>query len=298
MGGSGGSEPLLCPSSGFLYSPSATALGKRPATSPDTGPLKTLKPILEDPGIKKVGQNLKYEWIVLRRYGIELQGILCDTMIASYLLNPTKHNHNLSEIAREYLDISMTEYEEVVGTGGKAVTFDQVDLEKARDYSCEDAEVALQLSRLLLPKLAEDGSQDLYDQVEIPLLIVLAKMEMNGVKIDVDLLNEFSKEIENQLQQKMERIYALAGEEFNINSSQQLGKILFEKLKLPVVKKNQDGLFDGCGRLNETLALSMIFPWRSSVIEISPNSNRPMSMPSPNWFIRKRAVFIPPIIRP
>ncbi len=208
---------------------------------PLTQVLKALKPFLEDPGIKKVGQNLKYEWIVLRRYGIELQGILCDTMIASYLLNPAKHNHNLSEIAREYLDISMTEYEEIVGRGRKAVTFDQVFPEKARDYSCADAEVALQLSRLLLPKLAEDGSRDLYDQVELPLLIVLAKMEMNGVKIDVDLLNDFSKEIENQSQQKMERIHALAGEAFNINSSQQLGKILFEKLELPVVKKTKTG---------------------------------------------------------
>ena len=208
---------------------------------PLTEVLETLKPVLENPGIKKVGQNLKYEWIVLRRYGIALQGILCDTMIASYLLNPTKHNHNLSEIAREYLDISMTEYEDVVGTRGRTVTFDEVDLEKARDYSCADAEVALQLSRLLLPKLAEDGSQDLYDQVELSLLIVLAKMEMNGVKIDVDLLNDFSKEIENQLQQKMERIYALAGEEFNINSSQQLGKILFEKLGLPVLKRTKTG---------------------------------------------------------
>jgi DNA polymerase I len=203
--------------------------------------LETLKPVLENPGIRKVGQNLKYEWIVLRRYGIELQGILCDTMIASYLLNPTKHHHNLSEIAREYLDISMTEYDEVVGTRGRTVTFDEVDLERARDYSCADAEVTLQISHLLLPKLAEDGSQDLNARVELPLLTVLAKMEMNGVKIDVDLLNDFSKEIENQLQQKMERIHALAGEEFNINSSKQLGKILFEKLELPVIKKTKTG---------------------------------------------------------
>ncbi|OGP93476.1 MAG: DNA polymerase I [Deltaproteobacteria bacterium RBG_16_48_10] len=208
---------------------------------PLTPVLEALKPILEDPEIKKVGQNLKYEWIVLRRYGIELQGILCDTMIASYLLNPTKHNHNLSEIAREYLDISMTEYREVVGTGGRAVTFDQIDLEKARDYSCGDAEVTLQLSHLLLPKLAEDGSKDLFDQVELPLLAVLAKMEMNGVKIDINLLNDFSKEVENQLQQKMEQVYALAGEVFNINSSKQLGKILFEKLGLPVLKKTKTG---------------------------------------------------------
>jgi DNA polymerase-1 len=139
-------------------------------------------------------------------------------MIASYLLNPTKHNHNLGEIAREYLDRNVTDYKEVVGTGSKEVTFDRVELERARDYSCGDADVTLQLSHLLLPKLEEEGLKDLYYQMELPLAIVLAKMEMNGVKIDIDLLQEFSKEIETQLQQKMERIYRLAGEVFNINS--------------------------------------------------------------------------------
>jgi DNA polymerase-1 len=162
-------------------------------------------------------------------------------MIASYLLNPTKHNHNLSEIAQEYLDRSVTDYKEVAGTGGKAVTFDQIEVEKARDYSSEDAEVTLQLAHLLFPKLKEEGFKDLFDQVEIPLATVLAKMEMNGVKIDLDLLQEYSKEIETQLQHKIERIYGLAGEIFNINSSQQLGKILFDKLKLPVVKKTKTG---------------------------------------------------------
>jgi DNA polymerase-1 len=203
--------------------------------------LKELKPILEDRKVNKVGQNLKYEWIVLKRYGMHLQGIYCDTMIASYLLNPTKHNHNLGEIAREYLDRNVTDYKEVVGTGGKEVTFDKVELKRARDYSCGDADVTLQLSHLLLPKLEEEGLKDLYYQMELPLAIVLAKMEMNGVKIDIDLLQEFSKEIETQLQQKMERIYGLAGEVFNINSSQQLGKILFDKLKLSVIKKTKTG---------------------------------------------------------
>ena len=203
--------------------------------------LEQLKPLLEDKQIRKIGQNIKYEWMVLKRYGIDLRGIQCDTMLASYVLNPTKHNHNLGEIARDVLDRNVTEYKEVVGTGGKAVTFDQVDLERARDYSCEDADVTLQLSHLLLPRLKEEGFQDLYDNVEIPLVVVLAKMEMNGVKIDVDLLQAFSREVEGQLQQKMERIYLLAGEEFNINSPQQLGKILFEKLKLPVVKKTKTG---------------------------------------------------------
>jgi len=203
--------------------------------------LEQLKSILEVFEAKKVGQNIKYEWIVLKRHGIHLQGIHFDTMIASYLLNPTKHNHNLGEIAREYLDCNVTDYKEVVGTGGKEVTFDRVELERARDYSCEDADVTLQLSNLLLPKLEEEGLKDLYYQVEMPLVNVLAKMEINGVKIDVDLLKEYSKELEIQLQQKMERIYSLAGEVFNINSSQQLGKILFDKLKLPVVKKTKTG---------------------------------------------------------
>ena len=203
--------------------------------------LEQLKPILEDRKIRKVGQNIKYEWIVLSRYGIHLQGIDGDTMIASYLLNPTKHNHNLGEIAQEYLDRSVTDYKEVVGTGAKTLTFDQVEVEKARDYGCEDADVALQLARLLFPKLKEGGFKDLFDQVEMPLVMVLAKMEMNGVKIDLDLLLEYSKEIEIQLQQKTERIYALAGEVFNINSSQQLARILFDKLKLPVIRKTKTG---------------------------------------------------------
>jgi DNA polymerase-1 len=203
--------------------------------------LENLKSLLEDPNIKKIGQNIKYEWIVFRRYNIYLQGIHCDTMIASYLLNPTKHNHNLAEIAREYLDINLMEYEDVVGRGEKAVSFDEVDLQKAMEYSCQDAELAFNLSKILLIKLEEGGFKELFEEVEIPLITVLGKMEMNGVKINVDLLNEYSKEIENQLLQKMERIYALAGETFNINSSQQLGRILFEKLKLPIIKKTKTG---------------------------------------------------------
>ncbi|MGQ9509391.1 MAG: DNA polymerase I [Thermodesulfobacteriota bacterium] len=218
-------------------------IGHRGAKSPPQLPLsqvlERLKPILEDPTLKKVGQNLKYEWIILKRHGIQLQGIFCDTMIASYLLNPTKHQHNLSELTREYLDRELMDYSEIVGT--KERTFDHVDLEQAKEYGGQDADVTLQLAHLLLPKLKEEGLERLFEEVEMPLSIVLAKMEMNGVKIDIDLLREYSKEIEIQLQQKMGRIYELAGEVFNINSSKQLGKILFEKLKLPVLKKTKTG---------------------------------------------------------
>lgn len=203
--------------------------------------LKRLKPLLEDFNVKKIGQNIKYEWIVFKRYNIDLQGIYCDTMIASYILNPTKHNHNLAEICREYLDRNIIEYKDVVGSGGKAIQFDEVDIKKAMEYSCQDADLAFQLSEILLPKIEEEGFKDLFEQIEIPLITVLAKMEMNGVKIDINLLNEYSKELENQIQQKINRIYSLAGETFNINSSQQLGKILFEKLKLPVIRRTKTG---------------------------------------------------------
>ncbi|OGP63817.1 MAG: DNA polymerase I [Deltaproteobacteria bacterium RBG_13_53_10] len=203
--------------------------------------LEELKPLLENGALKKVGQNLKYEWVALGRYGIQIRGIHCDTMIASYLLNPTKHSHDLNEIARDHLDRSVTDYKDVAGSGAKAVSFDRISPEKARDYSCEEADVTLQLSRILLPKLEAGGFQNLFAQVELPLLAVLAKMEMNGVRIDMDLLREYSKEIEIQLDQKIDQIYMLAGETFNINSSRQLGKILFEKLRLPVVKKTKTG---------------------------------------------------------
>jgi len=247
--------------------------------------LERLKPLLEDEVLEKVGQNIKYEWIVLKRYGIELRGIQCDTMIASYLLNPTKHNHNLSEIAREYLDRSVTDYKDVVGVGGKALTFDQIELERAMDYSCEDADVTLQLANLLFPKLIEGEIKDLFDRVEMPLLIVLAKMEMNGVKIDIDFLNEYSKEVEGQLQQKEERIYALAGEVFNINSSQQLGKVLFDKLRLPVIKKTKTGYSTDVDVLTklalqhelplEILAYRNLNKLRSTYIDVLPKLIHP-----------------------
>jgi DNA polymerase-1 len=220
-------------------------MGHQPQQSQKQLPLRwvleQLKPLFEDGGVKKVSQDVKFVWIILKRYGIHLQGMEGDTMIASYLLNPTRHSHTLSEIAQEYLDRSLMNYKELVGSGLKEITFDRIEFEKARGYGCECADITLQLSRLLFPKLKDDGLNELFDHLEMPLAIVLSKMEMNGVKIDADLLREYSKEIEAQLQQKMERIYGLAGEAFNINSSQQLGKILFEKLKLPMIRKTKTG---------------------------------------------------------
>jgi DNA polymerase-1 len=203
--------------------------------------LQELKPLLEDKNIKKIGQNLKYEFIIFKRHGITLRGIYCDTMIASYLLNPSKHNHNLDDIAMDYLDYRTTSFKEVTGSGKSAVTFDAVPIEPAKDYACEDSDITYILSGLLLPKLKEDGFQELFTEVELPLLEVLAYMEMAGIKINGVLLKQLSEEYAVTLDAITKKIYELAGDEFNINSPQQMGKILFEKLKLPGAKKTKTG---------------------------------------------------------
>jgi len=203
--------------------------------------LQELKPLLEDERIKKIGQNLKYEFIIFKRHGITLRGIYCDTMIASYLLNPSKHNHNLDDIAMDYLDYRTTSFKEVTGSGKTAVPFDQVAIETAKNYACEDSDITYILSGLLLPRLKEDGFQELFTEVELPLLKVLAYMEMAGVKINEGLLKKLSEEYAITLDAITKKIYELAGDEFNINSPQQMGKILFEKLKLPGAKKTKTG---------------------------------------------------------
>jgi DNA polymerase-1 len=203
--------------------------------------LTQLKPLLEDQTIKKFGHNIKHEIIVLTQQGIELKGITCDTMVASYLLNPSRHNHSLEDIALEYFDYKMTTYKELVGTGKKELSFDQVETDKAKTYACERAHLTLKSTKLLLHKLSREGFDQLFYHVELPLLNVLACMEMNGVKIDTNRLKSISREFETVLNTSSEKIYQLAGETFNINSPQQLGKILFEKLHLPGAKKTKTG---------------------------------------------------------
>ncbi len=203
--------------------------------------LDTFRPLLEDPKIKKFGQNIKYELIVLDRAGINLRGIAFDTMVASYLLNPNRFNHNLENIALEYLGYKMTTYEEVAGTGAKEVTFDMVSIPVAANYSCEDSDLTYQLSKLLAPKLKEQDLDKLFYEVELLLIPVLAEVEMNGFKIDVSLLSNMSKELEEQLADMEERIYRMAGVKFNINSPKQLADVLFTKLGLKPIKRTKTG---------------------------------------------------------
>jgi len=201
--------------------------------------LDKLKPVLENPQIKKIGQNIKYDWIVLERNGINLAGVVFDTMLASYLLNPSKRAHNLDQIALDFLGHKTITYEQVAGKGKKAMLFSQVPLDKAVPYACEDADITLMVRDVLLPKLKELGLDELMTSVEMPLVPVLMRMEMRGAGINVERLQELSKSFKKQLDALEGGIYGLAGETFNIKSSQQLGRILFEKLRLPVQKKTK-----------------------------------------------------------
>jgi len=201
--------------------------------------LKMLKPVLENHKLKKIGQNIKYDWIVLKRHGINLSGVMFDTMLASYLINPSKRAHNLDQIALDFLDHKTISYEEVAGKGKKASCFSRVPLEKAVPYACEDADITLMAYNVLMPMLKDMGLEELFEKVEMPLVPVLMKMEMTGINVDKEKLTVLSKSFEHQLDQLESSIYSIAGEEFNIRSSQQLGKILFEKLKLPVQKKTK-----------------------------------------------------------
>jgi DNA polymerase-1 len=201
--------------------------------------LKHLRPILEDAAIKKIGQNIKYDWIVLSRHGVNLEGVDFDTMVASYLLNPSKRAHNLDQIAMDFLGHKTIPYQEVAGKGKNAISFNKVLLDKAVPYACEDADITLMAKDVLMPRLQEIGLTDLMENVEMPLVPVLLRMEMQGTCIDTERLQELSKSFEHQLEALEASIYGLAGEEFNIKSSQQLGNILFNKLNLPVLKKTK-----------------------------------------------------------
>ncbi len=202
--------------------------------------LELLKPVLEDPELPKLGQNIKYDWIVFDRHGIRLNGIVFDTMLASYLINPSKRAHNLDQIALDFLDHKTITYEDLTGKKGKnAATFDTVPIESAAPYACEDADITLMAYHVLNEKMEILGLSKLFQEVEMPLVSVLKGMEMNGVTVDKNKLQELSTTFAHQLKAIEQTIYELADESFNINSTQQLGRILFEKLGLPVQKKTK-----------------------------------------------------------
>jgi len=203
--------------------------------------LKVLRPVLTDSSIRKVGQNIKYDLLVLANAGVELSGIYFDTMVASYLINPSRTTHNLNDLALTYLNHKMITYKEVTGTGKKAIGFAEVPLDRATAYAAEDAEITYTLYKQLEPMLTENNLESLFHEIEMPLIPVLAGMERTGVKIDADFLAGMSAGIRTDLDRLITKIYDLAGEEFNINSTQQLSRILFEKLAIKPIKKTKTG---------------------------------------------------------
>lgn len=223
--------------------------------------LETLRPLLEDATRQKLGQNLKYDANVLARYGIRLMGIAHDSMLQSYVLDSTASRHDMDSLALKYLGQRAISFEDVAGKGAKQLTFNQVALEQAAPYAAEDADITLRLHRALWPKLeAEPVLASLYQQLEVPLVPVLARIERNGTFINRQQLADHSHELSQRLQQLEQQAHDLAGQVFNLGSPKQLGEILFGKLELPVLKKTPKGAPSTAEEVLAELALDYPLP--------------------------------------
>ena len=214
--------------------------------------LTRLKPILENPNIGKIGQHLKYDAHILSFYDIDLLGSIhakpnnwaMDTMLASYVINAAATRHGMDDLARHYLQTQTISFEDVAGKGAKQVSFDQVAIDLASDYACEDADITYQLFELFSEKLAADeNNAKLLHELEIPTAEILCQMEANGILIKRPFLNELSKRFDEEIVALEKRAYEVAGEEFNLGSPKQLGEMLFEKLGVPGGKKTKSGQY-------------------------------------------------------
>jgi DNA polymerase-1 len=198
-----------------------------------------LRPVMQGEDIKKIGQNIKYDDIVLKREGLELRGIDRDSMILSYLLQPNQGQHNLDRLALEHLKLKTIKYHDIVGKGKNEVTINLAAVDRVTPYACQDADLALRLSLLLAPRVREEGMEPLYRDLERPLIPVLADMEMAGIAVKIPALRELSAELKEDMARLQKKVFNISGEEFNLNSPQQLAHILFEKLQLPASRKTK-----------------------------------------------------------
>jgi DNA polymerase-1 len=222
--------------------------------------LQKLQPILENPAIKKVGQNLKYDMHVLENHGIRLQGITHDTLLESYVFESHK-GHGMDELSERHLGITPIPFEAVAGKGAKQVSFNQVTVEQATEYSAEDADITLQLHKALYPQVAESSKLDfIYQQIEMPSMQALQRMERHGVFIDSHMLNRQSNEIGLRLMELEKQAYELAGQPFNLGSPKQLQEILFGKLGIKPLKKTPSGVPSTDEDVLQELALDYPLP--------------------------------------
>ncbi len=204
--------------------------------------LAALRPLLEDPKHRKIGQNLKYDMSVLARSGIKLEGVAFDTMLESYVLDSTATRHDMDSLALKYLGHRTIHFEDVAGKGAKQLTFNQIPLDKAGPYAAEDADVTLRLHQTLWPRLQDEARlAELFEEIEMPLVPVLSRIERNGVLVDRGMLEAQSVELAASMQNIAAEAYEAAGEEFNLASPKQIQAILFEKLALPVLEKTPKG---------------------------------------------------------
>ncbi|MAN51433.1 MULTISPECIES: DNA polymerase I [unclassified Marinimicrobium] len=223
--------------------------------------LAALKPLLEDPKKAKVGQNLKYDRNVLRNHGIELRGIAFDTMLESYVLNSTSGRHDMDSLALRYLDYRCTSFEDIAGKGAKQLTFNQIKIDDAAPYAAEDADVTLRLHRRLWPELEKtDSLKRVFTDLEMPLVPVLANIERNGALVDGRVLGEHSRQLGERLAQLEKEAHEIAGRPFNLGSTKQLGEILFDEQKLPVLKKTPKGKPSTAEEVLQELALDYPLP--------------------------------------
>ncbi|MDX1958836.1 MAG: DNA polymerase I [Leptospiraceae bacterium] len=203
--------------------------------------LKLLKPILENPKIVKIGQNIKYDLLVLSNYGIEISPISFDTMLASYILHPESRRHGMDDLAEDFLEYKTITYDDLTGTGKKRKELFEVEPERVAEYAAEDADITLRLYNTLKPMIEDHDKNGVLEKIEVPLIFVLKEMEKTGILIDKPYFQKLSKDFQKELQKQIDKIYKVAGKEFNIASTKELQKVLFEDLKLPTEKKTQTG---------------------------------------------------------
>merc|ERR1711991_769137 len=229
--------------------------------------LKKLKPILEDTSIKKVGQNIKYDFIIFKNQGIELNPVE-DTMLLSYTLNAGNNRHNMDSLSELHLGHKTISYKEIVGTGKKQLNFSEVDIKSATAYAAEDADITLRLYEILSERVSEEKLDKVYDVFEKPMIKILSKLETTGIKVDDAYLKKLSKKFEERLVKIEKEIYKISGKKFNIASPKQLGDIIYNDLKIAKLKKTKKGSLATSAKILEDLASTghkfpnLVLEWR------------------------------------
>jgi len=229
--------------------------------------LKKLKPLLEDPSIKKIGQNIKFDFIVLFKHGIEISSME-DTMLMSYVLDAGKNRHNMDTLSEIHLNHKTILFKDLVGTGKKEINFSKVDIEKAKDYAAEDADITYRLYKKFHKSLKDEKMVNIYEVFEKPMIKILAFMEIEGIKIDNKFLKLLSTKFENKIEKIQKEVFKISKKEFNIASPKQLGEILYNDLKIADLKKTKKGSFATSASVLEDLAFKghkfpqLVLDWR------------------------------------